>query len=72
MATYYTVAWFDRWLKKPGETGYADADARLPNDNGVQGRNEISYHFHSARGIPIAMARCTSAPTSAAAAPTRA
>ena len=52
MAAYYTVAWFDRWLKKSGEPGYADADARLLNDGGVQGRNKMSYHFHSARSYP--------------------
>jgi hypothetical protein len=52
MAQYYTVAWFDRWLKLPGEPGYADADARLLDDNGPQGRNKMSYHFHSARSYP--------------------
>jgi len=52
MSTYYTVAWFDRWLKLPGEYGYADADARLLDDNGEQGRNKMSWHFHSARSYP--------------------
>ena len=32
---HYTVAWFDRWLKRPGESGYADADARLLDDDGT-------------------------------------
>jgi hypothetical protein len=48
---YYTVAWFDRWLKNPGEPGYADADARLLNDFGVNGANKMSYHFSSARNF---------------------
>ena len=29
VAQYYTLAWFDRYLKLPGEQGYADADSRL-------------------------------------------
>ena len=49
MAQHYTLAWFDRWLKQPGESGYADADARLLDDSGEQGINKMSYHFRSAR-----------------------
>jgi hypothetical protein len=52
VSEYYTLAWFDRWLKNPGEIGYADADARLLDDNGPQGRNKMSFHFHSARSYP--------------------
>jgi hypothetical protein len=52
MATYYTTAWFDRWLKNSGELGYDDADTRLLDDNGPQGRIKMSYHFHSARNYP--------------------
>jgi hypothetical protein len=52
VSEYYTLAWFDRWLKNPGEIGYADADARLLNDNGPQGRNKLSFHFYSARSYP--------------------
>jgi hypothetical protein len=52
MSTYYTVAWIDRWLKNPGELGYDTADARLLDDDGVQGRNKMSWHFHSARSYP--------------------
>lgn len=48
---HYTLAWFDRWLKKPGETGYADADTRLLDDNGPQGRAKMSWHYHSARSF---------------------
>jgi hypothetical protein len=29
LARHFTVAWLDRWLKLPGEPGFADADARL-------------------------------------------
>lgn len=52
MAQHYTLAWFDRWLKKPGEMGYADADARLLDDDGANGRAKMSWHFHSARDFP--------------------
>ena len=50
--SYYTVAWFDRWLKAPGEPGYGDADARLLDDAGPQGRVKFSYRFRSARNFP--------------------
>lgn len=33
LARHYTVAWLDRWLKLPGEPGFADADARLLADD---------------------------------------
>lgn len=49
---HYTVAWFDRWLKLPGEIGYADADQRLLDDAGPNGREKYSYHYHSARDFP--------------------
>ena len=50
--TYYAVAWLDRWLKRPGEGGYTDADARLLNDGGPQGAVKMSFHFRSARDFP--------------------
>ena len=46
---HYSVAWFDRWLKKPGEAGYADADKRLVDDAGPQGAVKMSFHHQSAR-----------------------
>lgn len=49
---HYTVAWFDRWLKQPGETGFATADTRLLDDDGVNGRNKYSFRFLSARDFP--------------------
>lgn len=50
MATHYTVAWFDRWLKLPGEIGYASADERLLDDgNPVTGVVNMSWHYTSAR-----------------------
>jgi hypothetical protein len=49
---YYTVAWFDRWLKNPGEQGYADADARLLDDGGINGAVKMSFRFRSARDYP--------------------
>jgi hypothetical protein len=52
MIDHYTLAWFDRWLKRSGETGYADADARLLDDAGSEGANKMSFHFDSARDFP--------------------
>ncbi|MGH8539093.1 MAG: hypothetical protein ACRETW_01130, partial [Stenotrophobium sp.] len=52
MAQYYTLAWFDRWLKKPGEAGYTDADARLLDDAGPQGAAKMSFYARSARSYP--------------------
>ncbi len=46
---YYSIAWFDRWLKNPGEKGFDDADQRLVNDAGPQGAVKMSFHKHSAR-----------------------
>lgn len=50
MGEYYTLAWFDRWLKKPGEAGYADADQRLLADADWQPR--YSFYRRSARAFP--------------------
>ncbi len=52
MIQHYTLAWFDRWLKKPGEAGYADADQRLVDDGGSEGAVKMSWHFRSARDYP--------------------
>ncbi|MDP9139280.1 MAG: hypothetical protein M3O62_00620 [Pseudomonadota bacterium] len=49
-AEHYTKAWFDRWLKKPGETGYADADARLLAD--ADWVERYSFYKRSARAFP--------------------
>ena len=49
MAEHYTLAWFDRWLKREGEPGYDDADARLLDDEGPQGRSKMSFYLRSAR-----------------------
>lgn len=49
LSEHYSVAWFDRWLKRPGEPGYADADARLLDDSWVE---RLSWHFRSARSFP--------------------
>lgn len=48
-----TVAWFDRWLKAPGEMGFDDADERLLDDNGDLGADRLSYRYHSARAFPL-------------------
>jgi len=49
---HYTLAWFDRWLKNPGESGYSDADARLLDDGGPEGAVKFSFRYHSARDFP--------------------
>jgi len=49
---HYTLAWFDRWLKQPGEPGYADADQRLVDDGGEHGALKLSYRYRSARDYP--------------------
>ncbi len=50
LAEHYTVAWFDRWLKRPGEPGYDDADARLLADDDWVER--YSFYSRSARAFP--------------------
>ncbi len=50
MAEHYTLAWLDRWLKKPGERGYATADERLLADADWQER--YSFYRRSARSFP--------------------
>jgi hypothetical protein len=49
-ADHYSLAWIDRWLKVPGEPGYADADARLLQDRAWGER--MSFYFRSARDFP--------------------
>jgi len=49
VAAHYTLAWFDRWLKQPGEAGYDTADARLLADGDWAER--FSFHFRSARSF---------------------
>ncbi|HEX4857341.1 MAG TPA: hypothetical protein VFV28_11045 [Limnobacter sp.] len=52
MATHYTVAWFDRWLKQAGEPGYRTADSRLlDNGNSLTGAVNMSWHYLSARHL---------------------
>jgi hypothetical protein len=50
MAEHYTLAWLDRWLKLPGESGYDDADARLLADDDWCER--YSFYLRSARAFP--------------------
>lgn len=52
LAQHYSLAWMDRWLKKPGEPGYKTADARLLDDGGPDGIDKFSYRFTSARSFP--------------------
>lgn len=50
MAEHYTLAWLDRWLKRPGEPGFADADQRLLDDALFKSR--FSFYSLSARDYP--------------------
>ncbi|MGB1580569.1 MAG: alpha/beta hydrolase family protein [Nevskiales bacterium] len=50
LAEHYTLAWFDRWLKQPGEVGYDTADARLTADE--QWADRMSFYYRSARDFP--------------------
>lgn len=65
LGEHFTVAWLDRWLKQPGEPGYADADARLlaeddvPDHDDLQGgastaswRERLSFYHLSSRDFP--------------------
>ena len=65
LARHFTVAWLDRWLKAPGESGHADADARLldlsfrPDASDLQGGGTVaswcerlSFHFTSSHAFP--------------------
>lgn len=49
MITHYTLAWFDRYLKLPGEAGYDNADQRLLDD--ARWAERMSFHFASARSF---------------------
>lgn len=49
-AEHYSVAWFDRWLKLPGEPGYADADARLLAESDFC--QQFSFYYRSAYQFP--------------------
>ncbi len=50
LSTAFAVAWLDRWVKAPGEPGFADADARLLADG--TSRDELSVYYRTARAFP--------------------
>lgn len=50
LAEHYSLAWMDRWLKKPGEPGFDDADARLLAD--ADWVERYSFYSRSARSFP--------------------
>jgi hypothetical protein len=50
LARHYTLAWMDRWLKKGGEPGFLDADARLTDD--AAWRERMSFYYRSSRDYP--------------------
>lgn len=52
MAAYYTLAWFDYWLKESGEPGADDADSRLLESEPWHER--MSFYYKSAYSFPPA------------------
>ena len=50
LAEHYSLAWFDRWLKKPGEQGFDTADARLLAD--ADWVDRYSFYSKAARAFP--------------------
>ena len=47
MADHYSLAWLDRYLKRPEEPGYHTADDRLLADDAW--RDRLSFYYRSAR-----------------------
>lgn len=47
LADHYSLAWLDRYLKRPGEEGYRNADDRLLQDD--RWRDRLSFYYRSAR-----------------------
>jgi hypothetical protein len=47
LADHYSLAWLDRYLKRPNEPGYHTADRRLLADDAW--RDELSFYYRSAR-----------------------
>jgi hypothetical protein len=47
LADHYSLAWLDRWLKRPDEPGYDDAVDRLLADDTYASR--LSFYYRSAR-----------------------
>lgn len=50
LADHYSLAWLDRWLKRPGEDGYRTADDRLLADD--DWRDQLSFYYRSKRAFP--------------------
>jgi hypothetical protein len=50
LAEHYSLAWLDRWLKKPGEPGYDTADQRLLAD--ADWVDRYSFYSRAARDYP--------------------
>ena len=50
LADHYSLAWLDRWLKRPEESGYHTADERLLADE--EWADRLSFYYRSARDFP--------------------
>jgi len=48
LADYLSLAWFDRWLKRPGEAGWRDATARLTSITDDPWVDRLSFYYRSA------------------------
>ena len=49
LSEHYSVAWLDRWLKRPDEVGYHSADDRLLADDAWA--DHLSFYYRSARAF---------------------
>jgi hypothetical protein len=49
LADHYSLAWLDRYLKRPDEPGYLTADRRLLTDDAW--RDRLSFYYRSARAF---------------------
>lgn len=52
MGDYFTVAWFDYWLKEPGEPGHDDAEYRLLSIHDDPWDDRLSFYYESAYYFP--------------------
>lgn len=52
MADYFSIAWFDFWLKERGEPGFDDAESRLLGIHDDPWNDRLSFYYNSAMFFP--------------------
>lgn len=52
MADFFSIAWFDFWLKERGEPGYDDAEYRLLRIDDDPWEDRLSFYYNSAYHFP--------------------